>query len=66
MFEWFETRYGYLRFIDNWHKHPLVSRLLCKLGRHDYHFDRMDGPHAILFCFYCLKGRRDLKFNSGV
>jgi hypothetical protein len=29
------------RYRENWHKHPLLSKLLCRLGRHD--FEMHDG-----------------------
>lgn len=61
--EWLENRYGYLRFRTNWHKHPVVSRLLCSIGRHDYEYEG-PGNHpnsAILWCFYC-----DAKRNSTI
>lgn len=50
-----EDRYGYLRYHDNWHKHPIVSRVLCWLGRHDYEYEgKVVNGAAYLACFYCL------------
>ena len=46
---------SFYRHIDNWHKHSLISKILCKIGRHDYKFMWMDGDSAILSCFYCEK-----------
>lgn len=45
--------WNYYRYIDNWHSHPWISWLLCKIGRHDYGFMWMDGDSGILSCFYC-------------
>ncbi len=48
---------GVLRTIDNWHKHPWVSKIMCRMGRHDHEFFYMsDDTTARLQCFYC--GRR--------
>lgn len=47
--------YGYLRIIDNWHKHPVMSKIMCKLGRHDYECSEIIGEYASLYCFYCDK-----------
>jgi hypothetical protein len=33
--DWLE-RQRYYRFVDNWHSHPWICHLLCKIGRHDY------------------------------
>jgi hypothetical protein len=38
----------YYFHVTNWHKHPWVSPLLCRLGRHDYELER-----GVLTCFYC-------------
>lgn len=52
-------RITYYRFVDNWHKHPYVSRVLCRMGAHDVeHFDTLydtDGEPegSLLECFYC-------------
>lgn len=51
-------RFGYLRFIDNWHKFPPLSRLMCRLGRHDFETESVGEDHAVLRCFYCEAGRR--------
>jgi hypothetical protein len=46
----------------NWHSWPPLSRLLCRLGRHDYEFVRTevtehvhsdDTKWGILECIYC-------------
>jgi hypothetical protein len=40
--------------LSNIHKHPLVSKIMCKLGRHDYEFLFMlDKRTARMECFYC-------------
>jgi hypothetical protein len=44
---------NFYKHIDNWHKHPWISKLLCKIGRHNYEFMWMDGDSGILQCFYC-------------
>lgn len=54
-----EDRWGYLAYVDNWHKHPWISKIMCKLGRHDYESsgDVLTQPngevHVQLYCFYC-------------
>jgi hypothetical protein len=53
-----EDRVGYMRAPENWHKHPRISNLLCRLGRHDYELFavKVDGnkkASADLICFYC-------------
>ncbi|KKM97497.1 hypothetical protein LCGC14_1167480 [marine sediment metagenome] len=49
--------WNFYRHIDNWHAHPWISKILCKIGRHDYEFVWMDGDYGILSCFYCEKRR---------
>lgn len=34
-------------------KISIVSRWLCKHGRHDYEFVKMDENTAVLECYYC-------------
>ena len=44
----------YYAYIDNLHKHPIISKVMCKLGRHDYEVDVSTGPReAVLFCMRC-------------
>ena len=53
-------KYGYLRVHENWHKHPVVSKALCWIGRHDFefgHIDSQDPEQAILWCMYCSRTR---------
>ncbi len=51
-----KKKYGYLLYVDNWHKHPKISNIMCKMGRHDYEFDRLDEHGGgLLYCFYCEK-----------
>jgi len=52
--DWLEnSSFGYLRFIDNWHKQPTISKILCKIGRHDYEPLSIDDKWVLLECFYC-------------
>lgn len=54
-----KERILYYRYVDNWHKHPWLSHIMCRLGRHDMEFDsvlydRRGAPEgAQLQCFYC-------------
>lgn len=51
-----DSRFGYLIFVDNWHKHPVMSKMMCKMGRHDYEFESVgNGGWGVLYCFYCEK-----------
>lgn len=55
-FDWddFMSTVNFYRF--NPHKLPPVSRLLCKMGRHDYEPSAVLGPdHVMLECVYCLQ-----------
>lgn len=55
----------FYRFPDNWHKHPWVSGVLCKFGRHEYEYERMDGPNsAILFCLRCCKRKKSTNLGT--
>lgn len=39
---------------DNIHKHPLVSKLCCAIGRHDFVVESIEkNNRVILYCFYC-------------
>lgn len=49
--------YNYLRYLDNWHKVPIISRMMCKMGRHDYEFISADSDGGLLECFYCERKR---------
>ncbi len=60
------TGYGYiwsLNFpfiLDNVHKHPLVSKIMCILGRHDFEYAGpsvvdADGVCGLLECFQCQR-----------
>jgi hypothetical protein len=54
---------SFYRHVGNWHKHPVVSKYLCLIGRHDYEFeqeiydDQGDVEGAKLVCFYCQQVR---------
>jgi hypothetical protein len=50
--------HDYLRFIDNWHKQPCISKLMCKMGRHDFELQSFTDDWVILECFYCGKLRK--------
>lgn len=54
-------------FVDNIHKHPLVSKIMCKLGRHDYIYveSLKNGEIGVLECFYCMKRLHCLKLSTG-
>lgn len=52
----------YLRYTDNWHKHPVISKVMCWMGRHDYEvlhakvipgMDNIGFVDVLLECFYC-------------
>ena len=56
---------AFYKVVGNWHKHPLASKVLCWFGRHDYEYQRMDGPgSAILYCFYCMQRKRSSCDNT--
>ena len=55
MLEDLKDKLNFYRYHTNWHKHPVITRLLCYIGRHDYEFISADGNHGILECFYCLQ-----------
>jgi len=61
---WVE-RHAYLRFVDNWHKWPPLSRLMCKLGRHDFEFSHTEGEWGVLECFYCERKRKSHAIDRG-
>lgn len=62
--EWLNEHnlYAYT-YLDNWHKQPFISKLMCRLGRHDFEFENVlldvDGniEGGCLECFYCERGR---------
>ena len=45
----------YYMFVTNWHKHPWISKLCCKIGRHDYELNKSFPEKKIieLECWYC-------------
>jgi hypothetical protein len=55
MLEELKDKINFYRHHTNWHKHPVITRFLCYMGRHDYEFIEADGNHGILECFYCLQ-----------
>ncbi len=50
--------FAYFRHRTNWHKHPWISYLMCRLGRHDYEAYLWDGEDVWMECFYCLYRKR--------
>lgn len=53
--------------IDDLWKHPLICKIFCALGKHDYEFNGSIYNHtrvigAKLQCFYCLKERESIRF----
>ena len=54
--------YGYLTIIDNWHKHPVISKIMCKLGRHDYEgYEIIPNQKVVMLnCFYCDHKKQSL------
>lgn len=55
------TGLGFYSHMTNWHKHPLISSLLCKIGRHDYECTKETN---ILYCFYCGHLRHSVDVSS--
>jgi len=50
---------GSLRFYRyNIHSIPLISNLLCKIGRHDFEAMSGNSSFALLECFYCEHKKR--------
>lgn len=68
--EWFEHRYGYLRYKTNGHKHPWLSKALCAIGRHDLMVEDVvfDSGRALvrLQCFYCEGESLQIKTSSEI
>lgn len=55
--------FGFYRHRTNWHKHPLVTKFLCWMGRHDYEPAKVIASDRVLLeCFYCLQ-RKDSTFH---
>jgi len=51
----FDT-YCWYKHVDNWHTQPLISKIMCKMGRHDYELKSyINIKYAALYCFYCEK-----------
>lgn len=49
----FKANLNFYRF--NPHSIPFVSKLLCKMGRHDFELMKvLDKDSVVLECFYCL------------
>jgi hypothetical protein len=45
----------FYRYLGNWHKHPWISALMCKMGRHDYELNKSfpEKKTVELECWYC-------------
>lgn len=51
---------SYYKHISNWHSHPTLSKIMCKLGRHDFSpihcavdTDDLNRWYVTQQCFYC-------------
>lgn len=49
------NRLGFFGFVDNWHSHPVISPILCYIGRHDYEPSWVETETVVMHCFYCQK-----------
>jgi hypothetical protein len=54
-YNFWQRQYYYIQHRTNFHKHPVITRFLCWMGRHDYEAESYDGNQAMLYCFYCLQ-----------
>lgn len=63
----FRARFGYLHFVDNWHKARPISWLMCKLGRHDFEAEKVHiwQRATDLYCLYCPARKRSYHVNEG-
>lgn len=47
---------GFFRYVDNWHRLPVIKTLLCIIGRHDWEFNGYLGQNGgELICMECCK-----------
>jgi hypothetical protein len=57
VFERLKEDYNFYHYRDNWHKIPIISKLMCFAGRHDFeaYEVNVDGKtsNVRLNCFYC-------------
>lgn len=53
MDSWFK-RWAFWSHRSNWHSHPWISPIMCKLGRHDYEPYLWENDRVWMECFYCL------------
>ena len=66
MFKDIRSKINFYRYRTNIHKFPVVSKLLCYIGRHDFEYsytkfdDQGDPEGAKLECFYCLQGKNSI------
>lgn len=47
--------------VHEWHHHPIVSWVMCQLGRHDFEVDVVHADGATLVCLRCQR----LRFGRG-
>lgn len=55
--QWDDLKHSITFYRWNPHSIPVVSNLLCKLGRHDYEplYLNKDKKSIVLECFYCQR-----------
>lgn len=57
----FMSTVNFYRF--NPHSIPAVSKLLCRMGRHDFMpCEVLANDHVVIECFYCLR-KKSCKFS---
>ena len=39
--------------LNEWHKLPIIRKILCNIGRHDFHFSEFAMDDIILKCSFC-------------
>jgi hypothetical protein len=59
MTKWEDIKSTFYFYRFNPHSIPLISKLLCKMGRHDFELMKViNGKSVVLECFYCLREKR--------
>jgi hypothetical protein len=58
----------YYHYRTNWHKIPIISKLMCFLGRHDFECDTVKNIignkcDVNMSCFYCCHKKRCLSVD---
>ena len=56
--ERFEDFVGYYRYLDNWHNLPVLRRILCVIGRHDFELEQVKQGEVTFWCYQCGKRKR--------